>query len=168
MTPSSPGPREAPLKTRYEHHKLADTMATDLRKIVQQHTDELVEAASDTAFVVFLCGPTLSDHTKPSANLRRKIKEGLEAARFDVILGEDDGLEEARLKVGLNAQDNELEFIRKSCNAVVLLADSVGSFCELGLFSWHFAHAAGVLSDTKNRYLLNRPGALIHRAEWRE
>jgi len=86
--------------------------------------------------VVFLCGPTLKDADKnPGSALRGKIRERLVAEGFEVVLGEDDGLEEVRLKLSDGyAHDNELEFIRRECSAIVLVAGSVGSFCELGLF----------------------------------
>lgn len=106
--------------------------------------EELHKLTSEVPFTVFLCGPSLNQQkSRPSADLRHRLIEELKAAEFDVVLGEDDGLQEARINVGLNAQDNELEFIRTKCNAIVLLADSVGSFCELGLFSWHFVHKEG-------------------------
>lgn len=117
-------------------------MSGAARAIIAKHKEELLGALSNTPFVVFLCGPTLKDLSRPSAMVRSQIKLLLEAENFEVVLGEDDGLEDARLQTGLNAQDNELEFIRSQCNAVVLVADSVGAFCELGLFSWHYVHGA--------------------------
>lgn len=85
--------------------------------------------------VVFLCGPTLTIDSA-GARLRRRLKDALEQRQFEVVLGEDDGLEETRLKVANSyAHHNELDFIRKECGAVVLVAGSIGSFCELGLFA---------------------------------
>lgn len=69
-------------------------------------------------------------------------------------MGEDDGLEDARIAIGANAQDNELEYIRTHCDAVVIVADSVGSFCELGLFSWHHAHKRGLIKTGTNADLI--------------
>lgn len=123
----------------------------NVTELISRHRDELLTAAQTKPFIVFLCGPTLSDQTKPSAQLRARIKDALEADRFEVVLGEDDGLEDSRLDFGVNAQDNELEFISTSCNAVVVIADSVGSFCEVGLFSWHFVHEGGLLNKTRRR-----------------
>jgi len=40
------------------------------------------------------------------------------------------------LKHSIYAHDNELRFIENFCGAVVLVATSVGAFCELGLFSY--------------------------------
>lgn len=122
----------------------------DLKARIESHKDELVRASEDSPFIVFLCGPTLkAEEPKPSAILRAQLKELLEAEGFQVVLGEDEGLEDVQLDLGINAQDNELEFIRKHCNAVIVIADSVGAFCELGLFSWHFVHKNGVIkSDT--------------------
>ncbi len=127
----------------------------DLKARIESHKDELVEAAQDSPFIVFLCGPTLDARDpQPSARLRAQLKERLEEEGFQVVLGEDAGLEDARLHLGVNAQDNELEFIRKHCNAVIVIADSVGSFCELGLFSWHFVHDKGVIKNSTDFILL--------------
>ncbi|MYB76111.1 MAG: hypothetical protein F4X83_03245 [Chloroflexi bacterium] len=127
----------------------------DVNDHLRNHRKGLREATEKSRFVVFLCGPALSDATsKPSAELRSRLFSLLKDNGFDVVLGEDDGLEEARLEVGLNAQDNELEFIRKYCDAVVVIADSVGSFCELGLFSWHYVHETGVIDHKKDFILL--------------
>lgn len=123
----------------------------NLDERLKLHKRELIEAAAASPFVVFLCGPKLADNaTKPSSLLRRVLKERLEHEGFQVVLGEDDGLEDTRLRLGVNAQDNELEFIRQHCNAVVIIADSVGAFCELGLFSWHFVHQEGVIQNQHN------------------
>ncbi len=86
--------------------------------------------------VVFLCGPTLKDaSTNSAAALRLRLRDALVADGFEVVLGEDDGLEDVRLKLSEGyAHDNELEFIQRECSAIVLVANSVGSFCELGLF----------------------------------
>lgn len=112
--------------------------------ILRKHKEALVEAANSQPFVVFLCGPSLKPgQDKPSAHLRASLLKKLGDEGFIVVLGEDDGLENARVHGGINAQDNELEFVSNECNAVVLIADSVGSYCELGLFSWHAVHADG-------------------------
>lgn len=111
----------------------------------------MVKAVNSTTFIVFLCGPSLNGEKKESAQLRARLRQALEIEKIEVILGEDDGLEEARLSVGLNAQDNELEFIRTGCNAVIIIADSPGAFCELGLFSWHFTSAHGLIKRSEYR-----------------
>jgi hypothetical protein len=116
----------------------------DLEARLRKHKSDLLTAAKLSNFIVFLCGPSLRSR-RPAAKLRRSIIAQLKSEGFDVVLGEDDGLEDARLQVGVNAQDNELEFIRNHCNAVILVADSIGSFCELGLFSWHYAHSEGLI-----------------------
>lgn len=86
--------------------------------------------------VIFLCGPSLKlADSDPAAMLRKRLQDELIKDGFEVVLGEDDGLEDVRLCVtGGYAHDNELEFIRRECGAIVLVAQSVGSFCELGLF----------------------------------
>ena len=104
--------------------KLVDTLAL--------YREEFVEAASSSPFIVFLCGPALSGTDAP-AKLRRTIKERLEKEKFEVVLGEDDGLDNPQIHdIGVNAQDNELAFISSHCNAIVIVAGSVGSFCDLG------------------------------------
>ena len=129
-------------------------------EIFEQHAEDIRKATEEIDFVVFLCGPSIKDYIKdpdpskhdPAVVLRAKIKEDLEANGFDVVLGEDDGLEEPRLKIRRNAQDNELQFISKYCNAVIIVTAStaIGAFCELGLFSWHFSHPKGLLKHKKS------------------
>lgn len=139
---------------------------------VKRHGEILKGLSEDASFTVFLCGPTLSALSndgsqgviagiknllgvkkKPSAGLqpaaaiRRRLIDDLEANGFEVVLGEDEGLEDERLKHGMNAQDNELQFVKNCCNAVVIVASSVGSFCELGLFSWHYVHKEGQINS---------------------
>lgn len=113
------------------------------------YREEFVEAASDTPFIVFLCGPNLSESSAP-ATLRKMIKARLEEEKFEVVLGEDEGLDNPSIhKIGINAQDNELSFISSHCNAVIIIASSVGSFCELALFSWHLVHQDGEIDYSK-------------------
>lgn len=126
----------------------------DLGELFKDHKEQLVSAAKDSPFVVFLCGPTLKDDDpKPAATLRASLKKKLLDEGFEVVLGEDDGLEDTRLDLGINAQDNELEFIRY-CNAIIVIADSVGAFCELGLFSWHYVHEQGVINNAYTDFIL--------------
>jgi len=100
---------------------------------MREATEELFES---NPFVVFLCGPTLDDVlTKPSSALRGKVQDLLVSEGFEVVLGEDDGLEELRKEFSGLAHENELSFIQQESSAVLLIADSVGSYCELGLFS---------------------------------
>ncbi|RNC67479.1 MAG: hypothetical protein ED859_14280 [Desulfuromonadales bacterium] len=110
------------------------------KKATELFAEQLEKEFSSKDFVVFLCGPTLKDLTLPGAKLRKQLKEQFEGEGFDVVLGEDDGLEEPRLKFDLYAHENELRFIENHCGAVVLVATSVGAFCELGLFSYKKSH----------------------------
>ena len=151
----------------------------NLNEVLAQHKDALVAAAASAPFIVFLCGPALRSNTVGSsraarllksireifsapnkgslgaaARLRNNIKEHLEKENFDIVLGEDDGLENARLSLGINAQDNELEFVCHHCNAIIIVADSVGSFCELGLFSWHYVHEDGSIRQEKTDFVV--------------
>lgn len=113
------------------------------------HTSDFVEIADEKPFTVFLCGPSLDPkQVTQGAVLREKIKGALEAEGFEVVLGEDEIIDNPKIKrIGINLQDSEIEFVSKYCNAIVLIAGSVGSFCELGLFSWHFCHRDGIIND---------------------
>ncbi len=107
-----------------------------LKLSVQRHRSELEEAFAANPMVVFLCGPSLKAGTAGAA-LREKLKVMLEKERFEVVLGEDDGLEALRSKFkGIYAHINELKFLKGQCGAIVLIADSVGAYCELGLFAY--------------------------------
>lgn len=120
-----------------------------LAEAFKEHSEEIVQAASSAPFIVFLCGPNIGLQNR-SARLRRRLKRDLEKDGFEVVLGEDEGLDNATLKsIGINPQDNEMEFIRSYCGAVVIVADSVGAFCELGLFSWHLVHDKGMFDGNK-------------------
>jgi len=120
-----------------------------LAEAFKQHNEEVIQAASTSPFIVFLCGPNVARQSN-SARLRRRLKRDLERDGFEVVLGEDEGLNNPTLQaIGINPQDNEVEFIRKYCGAVVIVADSVGAFCELGLFSWHLVHDKGMFDGNK-------------------
>ncbi len=103
---------------------------------VEQFRNAVTEEFKDNRFVVFLCGPSLvTNGADPAAKLRRRLQDDLTTSGFDVVLGEDDGLEWLRQQYGGLADDNEISFITKYAGAVVVVANSVGSFCEIGLFS---------------------------------
>lgn len=111
-----------------------------LKESVKNFAKDLDGVFKKRKYVVFLCGATLkiagtTEDKDNSAGLRKRIKEELEAEEFDVVLGEDDGLENLRKKYSVMAHENELRFIQQQSNTVLLIASSVGSFCELGLFS---------------------------------
>ena len=107
-----------------------------LKESIQNFSKDLEGAFKDRKYVVFLCGPALAKASEDdAAALRLRIKNELEADDFEVVLGEDDGLEELRSKYAGMAHENELQFIQGHSNSVLLIASSVGSFCELGLFS---------------------------------
>lgn len=109
-----------------------------LKESIQNFAKDLEGAFEERKYVVFLCGPTLDKASEDAAAaLRLRFKEELESDGFEVVLGEDDGLEDLRDKYSGMAHDNELQFIQGHSNTVLLIASSVGSFCELGLFSYH-------------------------------
>lgn len=111
----------------------------------EQHFEEIFRK---NKFVVFLCGPSLNSGS-PSANLRQQFITELELDGFEVVLGEDDGLEYLRNRYSSMAHENELQYINQEASAIVLIADSVGSFCELGLFSYTFYKEA---RERENQY----------------
>jgi hypothetical protein len=51
------------------------------------------------------------------------------------VLGEDDGLEDLQARYGMYAHLNERHFVANEASAIVLIAHSVGSYCELGMFA---------------------------------
>lgn len=113
---------------------------------VERFGQDLRAVFSENRMVIFLCGPSLSSG-RNGAKLRGRLKDVLENDGFEVVLGEDDGLEDLRREFrGVYAHENELAFIKKECGAIVLIADSVGSYCELGLFAHVQAH-----DDTNRR-----------------
>ena len=65
---------------------------------VEKYAEELSVIFDENQAVVFLCGPTLTDLSKPGAKLRLKLKDQLESEGFEVVLGEDDGLESLRAR----------------------------------------------------------------------
>ena len=123
------------------------------QKVVQvmKDIDEEIDSLIDKfPFFVFLCGPAIDSGT-PSAKLRERIRDDLKEARFSVVLGEDDGLKGLKKKFKFDAQTNELHFIRNgNCRVIIIIADSVGSQCELGLFNWLFSSPSGDWID-KNK-----------------
>lgn len=112
----------------------------DIKTSVNQFGRDLEEIFSKRKSVVFLCGPSEKNMNHPGAKLRKELEKSLEKEGFEVILGEDDGLENIRNKYSNYAHENELLFIQKHCNAVILIASSVGAYCELGLFSYKKVH----------------------------
>ena len=104
---------------------------------VEHYSKDLNELFSRNRMTVFLCGPSYKDNANPGAKLRKKIEDALIVENFEVVLGEDDGLEFLRKKYNPYAHINELNFIRGNhCGAVIIIAHSVGAYCELGLFSY--------------------------------
>lgn len=79
----------------------------------RQHKDELLAAASASPFIVFLCGPNLKEaEKKTSAALRRNLKMALEEAGFEVVLGEDEGLDDENI-TGLGVKPPlDFEYVR--------------------------------------------------------
>jgi hypothetical protein len=136
---------------------------------IKRYGDELQEIFTQKRAAVFLCGPAIDKLDKPGEQLRQDLEKALKTEGFDVILGEDDGLEQIRNKYSSYAHENELLFVEKHCLATVLIASSVGSFCELGLFSYKKVHTLKsdfilIISEQfkgKQSYLNEGPAAAI-------
>jgi hypothetical protein len=137
---------------------------------VQKFGDELKDLFAARKMVVFLCGPAINCFQKPGEKLRALLEDVLAEEGFDVVLGEDDGLEKLRGKFNNYAHENELQFILRHCDAVILIASSVGSFCELGLFSYVKVREKGEMDfiliidkeyQGKKSYLIEGPAAAI-------
>ena len=108
---------------------------TNFKQSIERHRTTLEAEFSSNAMVVFLCGPSSKRRPEAGAELRFRLGEALTAAGFEVVLGEDDGLEFLQKKYGKYAHENELHFVIDQAAAIVLVADSVGSYCELGMFA---------------------------------
>lgn len=115
-------------------------MYSNSKDSLNRFGEDLEDVFSKNKFVVFLCGPSMENLTAPGAQLRKDLNDILQSDQFEVVLGEDDGLEQIREYYSGYAHENELHYINRYCNAVVLIAASVGSFCELGLFSYSHVH----------------------------
>lgn len=106
------------------------------QSVVDRFRNAVAEEFRSNRFVVFLCGPSLTvGNETAAARLRRRLQDDLSASKFEVVLGEDDGLERLRDEYKGLADDNEITFIEKCAGAVIVVAGSCGSFCEIGLFS---------------------------------
>jgi len=113
------------------------------KESVERHKVDIAEVFRTNKYVVFLCGPKLPNNNgagqpplTPQQACRVTIQKALEEEQFEVVLGEDEGLEHLQNKFKLDAQSNELAFIKGNANAVVLIAESPGALTELGLFSY--------------------------------
>lgn len=122
-------------------------MIDTIKNSIKIFGEDLEEIFSERRAVIFLCGPSSKNLNHPGAQLRVDLEKALKEEGFEVILGEDDGLESIRNKYSNYAHENELMFIQKHCNAVILIASSVGSYCELGLFSYKKVHDRESMTD---------------------
>lgn len=120
---------------------------SDIKESITRFANDLEDIFSERRAVVFLCGPSSKNIDHPGARLRVDLEKALEKEGFEVILGEDDGLESIRYKYSVYAHENELMFIQKHCTAVILIASSVGAYCELGLFSYKKVHGLESITD---------------------
>ena len=119
----------------------------DIKTSIQKFGNDLEKIFSKRKSVVFLCGPSSENIKHPGAQLRIDLENALKDEGFEVILGEDDGLENIRNRYSNYAHENELLFIQNHCNAVILIASSVGAYCELGLFSYTKVHDSENTTD---------------------
>ncbi len=68
--------------------------------------------------------------------MRRKFSRALRRKGFEVVVGEDDGMDKIARLFNLDAQSNEIKYIEQ-CSAIIIIANSPGSFSELGSFTHH-------------------------------
>lgn len=124
------------------------TCATStVKDSIKRYAEILKKESIGKTMVVFLCGPSLSDKSNPGVPLRERLEKKLAASGFEVVLGEDDGLADLQKTYNKYAHVNELLFIQKEAAAVVLIASSVGAYCELGLFAFEHPQATGESRD---------------------
>lgn len=108
---------------------------------LKSHRSSLVETKIVKPFTILLCGPTDKETSlKRSYDFCEKLESQLKSDDFDVVRGENIGIDNDRIYITENAISNELDFIDSSCNAVIIVADSIGTWCEFGLFSWYLSH----------------------------
>jgi len=119
----------------------------DDRRSIERFGEDLEKIFSGKRSVVFLCGPSMKKPKVPGVKLRKNLEVTLKKEGFEVVLGEDDGLEEIRNRYSTYAHENELLFIEKHCNCIILIASSVGAYCELGLFSYKKLHGLSDKTD---------------------
>lgn len=118
---------------RRERRNFASRIAT--------HKAVAANEAEQNPFVVLLCAPSLiANADSEAAKLGAKIREALIADEFDVVLGEDDGIADPRIASTGNSALDEFNFVEGKCNAVIVIADSIGTYCELGILSWNLAN----------------------------
>ncbi|MBU0471455.1 MAG: hypothetical protein KKF65_02440 [Nanoarchaeota archaeon] len=149
---------------------MTDNFKKPAGDIFEKYRNEITDLHENTHFTVFLCGPSIKKLSELGATLRKNIHETLLSNGFKVFLGEDDGLEELRKKYSANAQSNELKFIENHCNAIILIASSVGAYCELGAFTKHILDSEKDIDfillidkehEGKSSYLNSGPAAIV-------
>ncbi|TFZ54444.1 hypothetical protein E4V01_25205 [Methylorubrum sp. Q1] len=108
---------------------------------IATHKSVAANEAEQKPFVVLLCAPSVTtDASSASAKLGARIRDALIADEFEVVLGEDDGIGDPRIVSTGNSALDEFNFVEGKCNAVVVVADSIGTYCELGILSWNLAN----------------------------
>lgn len=121
---------------------VSDSTETGTRKRrvsrIESHLKSLVTNKSIKPFTILLCGPIQSGALNlNSFEFCQDLETKLKNDGFDVIRGENFGLKNERFGTEENALSTEISFIESGCNAVIIIADSIGTWCELGLFSWY-------------------------------
>lgn len=111
------------------------------RKRISRHKDLFMDETKESPYLVLLCSPSPNVFRESKIlSITEQIKSELTGNNFDVVMGEELGLQNTQIHSNNDHLANELNYIKKKCNAVIIVADSIGTFCELGLFSWHLAN----------------------------
>lgn len=105
---------------------------------LQRQKTALLEAGEQRAFNVLICGTTSANALSKTSATAERLANLLRNENFSVRLGSDAASGEFSQN-GTNPLQEELDYIKQECNAVVIFADAADSWSELGLFSWHFA-----------------------------
>lgn len=142
---------------------------------IQNHRSELISSGDNKAFNILFCGFSTANPKTKSEIFSKTLIDQLRAEKFNVIVGGDVGLQDENLDLGSNPLSNELNYMSSKCNAVVIVADGIETWSELGLLSWHFAHNQEIeqqgtdfilISDNKYRatseFIKKGPFALVN------
>lgn len=105
------------------------------KRSVSRYAKTLYKEFQSNSLTVFLCGPSYTKRPEAGAELRFRLEQALTNEGFEVVPGEDDGLVSLQETYGKYAHQNEREFVTSQAAAIVLVADSAGSLCELGMFA---------------------------------
>lgn len=122
---------------------------------IKTHKSILIDDAKDNPFLILLCAPIAGDDADhPYSEFSRTLQKMLLDAGFEVVLGENAGIKNRQIHKEHNLISNELSFIKTKCSAVIIVAETMGTMCELGLYSWHLANDDAIRANETDFILL--------------